>query len=67
MSYESHADPIKLGILMDWVVPDDHPKERLEDFFLPLELVFKDGVEQGMIDRPVELVVRETWACRRDR
>src|SRR5262249_37562552 len=51
----------KLGILMDWKVPEDHPKERLQDFFLPLELVFKDGLDRGVIDRPVELVVRETW------
>ena len=61
MSYESHAEPIKLGILADWVVPDDHPKERLEDFFLPFELVFRDGLERGVIDRPVEIVRRETW------
>ena len=61
MSYESHAEPIKLGILADWVVPEDHPKERLEDFFLPFELVFKEGLDQGLIDRPVELVKRETW------
>jgi hypothetical protein len=61
MSYESHAEPIKLGILSDWVVPDDHPQERLDDFFLPFELVFRDGLQQGVIDRPVELVKRETW------
>jgi len=61
VSYESHAEPIKLGILMDWVVPEDHPKERLDDFFRPFELVFADGLEAGTIDRPVELVTRETW------
>ncbi|HMG25836.1 MAG TPA: ABC transporter substrate-binding protein, partial [Acidimicrobiia bacterium] len=61
MSFESQAEAIKLGILMDWKVPEDHPKERLQDFFLPLELVFKDGLDRGVIDRPVELVVRETW------
>jgi ABC-type branched-subunit amino acid transport system substrate-binding protein len=61
MSYASEADPIKLGVLMDWVVPEDHPKERIDDFFLPFELVFKDGLEKGMIDRPVELVTRQTW------
>jgi hypothetical protein len=60
MVFESHAEPIKLGVLMDWLVPEDHPKERLEDFFLPLELVFKQGLEDGVIDRPVELVVRQT-------
>ena len=61
MAFESQAEPIKLGVLMDWVVPEDHPKERLDDFFLPLELVFKQGLEDGVIDRPVELVVRQTW------
>jgi len=33
--FESDAEPIKLGVLMDWQVPDDHPQERLDDFFLP--------------------------------
>ena len=61
MSFESDAEPIKLGLLMDWKVPEDHPKERFDDFFLPLELVFKDGLERGVIDRPVELIARETW------
>jgi len=61
VSFESHAEPIKLGVLMDWKVPEDHPQERTDDFFLPFELVFARGLEQGVIDRPVELVVRETW------
>ena len=61
LSYETHAEPIKLGILMDWVVPDDHPQERVDDWFLPLELVFGEGLKQGVIDRPVELVVRRCW------
>jgi len=61
VSFESHAEAIKLGVLMDWKLPDDHPQELMDDFFLPFELVFREGVEQGLIDRPVELVVRETW------
>ena len=61
MSYETHAEPIKLGILMDWVVPEDHPQERVDDWFFPLELVFGEGLKQGLIDRPVELVVRRCW------
>lgn len=61
MSFESHAEAIKLGVLMDWKVPDDHPQELWDDFFLPFELVFREGLEQGLVDRPVELVVRETW------
>lgn len=61
MSFESNALPIKLGILMDWGNPEDHPQERLEDWFKPFEIVFADGRAQGLIDRPVELVVRQTW------
>jgi branched-chain amino acid transport system substrate-binding protein len=61
VSFESHAEAIKLGVLMDWKVPEDHPQELMDDFFLPLELVFRESLEQGLIDRPVELVVRETW------
>ena len=28
LSYETHAEPVKLCILMDWVAPEDQPKER---------------------------------------
>jgi branched-chain amino acid transport system substrate-binding protein len=61
VSFESDAEPIKLGVLMDWKVPEDHPQDRIDDFFKPLELVFAKGLTEGLIDRPVELVVRETW------
>ena len=61
MSFESSAEPIKLGILMDWVVPGDHPQERIDDFFLPFELVFKEGLDERVIDRPVQTIVREVW------
>jgi len=50
------AEPIKLGVLMDYVMPDSDVRD---DFVQPLELVFKEGLESGMIDRPVELVHRE--------
>jgi ABC-type branched-subunit amino acid transport system substrate-binding protein len=59
--FESSAQPIKLGILMDWVVPEDHPQERMDDFLLPFELVFSEGHRQRLIDRPVETVVRQVW------
>ena len=59
--FESDAAPIKLGILHDFMVPDDHPQSRVDDYFLPMELVFKEGLESGMIDRPVEFVVRKLW------
>jgi branched-chain amino acid transport system substrate-binding protein len=61
VSFESNAAPIKLGVLMDWSLPPDHPQDRLDDFFFSMELVFNDAREQGLIDRPIELVVRQTW------
>jgi hypothetical protein len=61
MTFESSAQPIKLGILMDWVVPPDHPRVRMDDFLLPFELVFNEGRQQGIIDRPVETIVRQVW------
>ena len=59
VSYESHAEPIKLGYLFDFKLPDGYPEEMREDLVRPFELVFKDGLEQGLIDRPVEIVFRE--------
>ena len=59
MSYESTAEPIKLGYLFDFKLPDGYPEESRQDLVLPFELVFKQGLEQGMIDRPVEIIFRE--------
>ena len=50
------TEPIKLGVLMDYAMPNSDIRD---DFVQPIELVFKDGLESGMIDRPVELVHRE--------
>jgi ABC-type branched-subunit amino acid transport system substrate-binding protein len=61
VSFESGAEPIRVGILMDWGVPDDHPQERLDDFFLPFELVFNEGLQNGMIDRPIQTIARQVW------
>jgi branched-chain amino acid transport system substrate-binding protein len=59
VSYESSAEPIKLGYLFDFKLPDGYPEESRQDLVLPFELVFKQGLEKGMIDRPVEIVFRE--------
>jgi len=57
MSATSQAEPIKLGFLMDYIGESRATDDR-RHFSEPLELVFRDGVESGMIDRPVELVYR---------
>ena len=59
MSYESSAEPIKLGYLFDFKLPDGYPQEGRDDLVLPFQLVFRLGLERGMIDRPVEIVLRE--------
>ena len=59
MSYESTAEPIKLGYLFDFKLPDAYPQEMRDDLVRPFELVFAEGLRQGVIDRPVEIVFRE--------
>jgi branched-chain amino acid transport system substrate-binding protein len=50
----SDVAPIKLGLLMDYGVGGDRSR-----FAEPMELVFREGLETGMIDRPVEIVYGE--------
>src|SRR4051812_32876665 len=59
MSYVSEAEPVKLGYLFDFVLPDLYPQEARDDLTNPFQIVFKDGLEQGVIDRPIEMVWRE--------
>ncbi|MDR3664006.1 MAG: ABC transporter substrate-binding protein [Mycobacterium sp.] len=59
MSYESTAQPIKIGYLMDFRLPDAYPAEMKLDFFQPFELVFSKALEEGLIDRRVEIVYKE--------
>ena len=59
MAYESTAEPIKLGYLFDFKLPDGFPREMRDDLTRPFELVFRQGLEEGLIDRPVDIVFRE--------
>jgi ABC-type branched-subunit amino acid transport system substrate-binding protein len=59
VAYESSAEPIKLGYLMDFKLPDGYPEESRLDLTRPFDLVFAKGRERGLIDRPVEIVYRE--------
>jgi len=59
VSYESSAEPIKLGYLFDFKLPEGYPDESRLDLIRPFELVFRQGLERGMIDRPVQIVFRE--------
>jgi branched-chain amino acid transport system substrate-binding protein len=58
-SYESTAEPIKIGYLFDFLLPDAYPKEMREDLTLPFDLVFAEALKDGVIDRPVQIIYRE--------
>ena len=47
MSYESTAEPIKLGYLFDFRLPEYFPKERREDLIQTFELVFNKASRRG--------------------
>jgi branched-chain amino acid transport system substrate-binding protein len=62
MSYESSAEPIKFGYLFDFLLPDPkdgHSREKANDRINSFEMVFKEGFEKGVIDRPVEILLKE--------
>lgn len=59
MSYESHAEPIRLGYLFDFKLPPGFPAEMREDLTGTFDLVFRRGLERGVIDRRVKIVFRE--------
>src|SRR5579859_3269747 len=59
VAYESTAEPIRLGYLFDFRLPDGYPPEMRDDLTRPFDLVFREGLEQGVIDRPVQIVFRE--------
>ena len=59
MSYESTANPIKVGYLMDFVLPAEYPPDRRLDLTQSLDLIFERGHREGVIDRPIEVVYRE--------
>lgn len=59
MSYESTSQPIKLGYLMDFTLPPGYPRGQFDDLAQSLQLVFRQGRKDGIIDRDVEIVYRE--------
>ena len=59
MSYESTAEPIKVGYLMDFRLPESFPQNMKDDFSDTFELVFSEAHQAGLIDRPIEILYRE--------
>jgi branched-chain amino acid transport system substrate-binding protein len=59
MSVAAAQQPIKVGVLFDFVfppAPDEWDFER--DFFDSIQLVFDDAESSGLLDRPIEVVHR---------
>src|ERR1700760_4126712 len=59
MSYESTAEPIKVGYLMDFTLPPGFPEELFASFTQTFDLIFEEALEQGLMDRPVQMIYRE--------
>ena len=59
MSYESTAEPIKVGYLMDFTLPPGFPEELRDDFTQTFRSGLRGGAASGLIDRPVQMVYRE--------
>ena len=59
MSYESTAEPIKVGYLMDFTLPPGFPEELKASFTQCFDLVFEEALEQKLMDRPVQMIYRE--------
>src|SRR5271167_1779186 len=59
MSYESTAEPIKVGYLMDFTLPPGFPDEMKADFTQCFDIVFDEALQQGLLDRPVQMIYRE--------
>src|SRR3954465_8614578 len=59
MSYEGSAEPIKVGYLMDFTLPPGFPEDLFASFTQTFDLIFSEAVEQGLMDRPVQMIYRE--------
>src|ERR1700721_3080873 len=59
MSYESTAEPIKVGYLMDFTLPPGFPDEMKADFTQCFDIVFEEALQQRLVVRPGEIIYRE--------
>lgn len=59
MAYGRDAEPIRMGYLMDFRLPESVPPEYFADLTDPFKLVLEEGLAQGVIDRPIEIIYKE--------
>ena len=59
MGIATQVAPIKIGVLIDFVLPPPSHWRVRDDFLDATRLTFDDATASGRLDRPVELVIRE--------
>ena len=59
MSYESTAEPIKVGYLMDFKLAAGFSRGAFRLLHSDFRPVFEEAVQQGLMDRPVQMIYRE--------
>jgi hypothetical protein len=59
MSVATQVAPIRIGVLIDSVMLEPSHWHIREDFLRATQITFDDATASGMLDRPVELVIRE--------
>ena len=59
MSIAGQVAPIRIGVLIDFVLPPPSHWDVRDDFLDATRLTFDDATAAGTLDRPVELVIRE--------
>jgi ABC-type branched-subunit amino acid transport system substrate-binding protein len=59
MNVAREVAPIRIGVLMDFLLPPPSHWDALRDIVDTMELTFRDAFASGQLDRPVEVVVRE--------
>ena len=59
MGVATQVAPIRIGVLIDFVLPEPSHWDVRSDFLDAARITFEDATASGRLDRPVELVIRE--------
>ena len=59
MGVATQVAPIKIGVLIDFVLPAPSHWDVRSDFLDAARITFDDATADGRLDRPIELVIRE--------
>jgi hypothetical protein len=67
MTYESTAEPIKIGYLTDFLLSDDYPKERRDDLTIPFGMVLGDALDRAPSTAPSKSSTGKSRVFQRER